>query len=376
MASLKSHSKNDSLPQIKKVIIMIVPFRIDPSSFKSELHEIYPTQEKRNHEDIIDCWSKNGLLIYNGASLDKSFLFSYVKNLPTDLRKNWELAFQNLPRIRCKNQLWDGHLTKINLKSIEEISSLAIIQEENALNEFGILENDFSIMLATSSGNCEILKFPYVTRSVLLKNYKNLLNSHIKQKESFEKIWTERFHWLAAAENINHISVLDRYLLQNTFENTGRNEISGCERFLNYINQSATSKKYIKIYTSWGQNKRKSDYEDFLENVFIENIVSTLKSTPGNNIRKITLEILSHGDFKEKNHARHIRFEDFIWDIDKGMSCLHGSTTCKEELTTSFKSGKEVSIEYKEKEEHLSRKNKKTGSHAFYEISSTGFVKN
>jgi hypothetical protein len=353
---------------------MIVPFRIDPSSFKSELHEFYPTQEKRNHEDIIECWSKNGLLIYNGISIEKSFLFNYVKALPTDLRKNWELALQNLPRIKCKNELWDGHLSKKNLKSIDENSSLAIIQEDKALDEFGILDNDFSIILPTNTGTCEVLKFPYITRSVLLKNYKNLLNSHIKQKESFEKIWLERFHWLAAAENINHISVIDRYLLPNSLDTTS-NEISGCERFLNFINRSATSKKYIKIYTSWGQNKRKSDYDNFLENIFIEKLVSNLKSTNGNNIRKITLEILNHGDFKEKNHARHIRFEDFIWDIDKGMSCLHGSTSCKEELTTSFKSGKEISIEYKEKEEYLSRKNKKFGNHAYYEISSSGFVK-
>ena len=312
--------------------------------------------------------------LYNGININESFLINNIKKLPTDLRKNWELAILKLPRIKSKNDNWDGCLSKINILDFLENSSIAIIQEDTASKEFDIPEKDYSLIFPTKAGSCEVLKFPYVTRSKILQCTKDLYNSHIEIKEPFNKIWLERFHWLSAAENINHISIIDRYALQNSFENTQANEISGIDRFINLLNRSATSKKYIRLFTSWGSNRRE-DYGDWVENIFIEKLVNSLRSHLGNQIREISLEILKNSDFSTENHDRHIRFEDYVWDIGKGLYCLHGSVYCKEKISTSFKSGLTLSKEYKLKEDNLSRKNKRNGHHLLYKISSTGFTK-
>jgi hypothetical protein len=354
---------------------MIIPLRIDPASFKDDLYELFPNQERRNHDDFLEIWERNGLLVYNGINIQQSYLYDNIKKLPTDLRKSWELALLNLPRIKNDKSNWDGIISKKNISIFSESNSIAIIQQDLALKEFEISENDYSKILLTEAGNCEILKFPFITRSEILKSSKDLYNSHIEIKEPFEKIWLERFHWLSAAENINHIAIVDRYALQNAFENTDKNEISGSERFVNLLNRSSTSKKYLRIFTSWGNGKNKEDYGDWFENIFITNLVKILKSQLGNQIREISLEILKNNDFIAENHDRHIRFDNYIWDIGKGLYCLHGSSCCKEKIAIAFKSGLNLAKEYKLKEEYLHNKNKRKGSHVLYKITSTGFQK-
>jgi len=353
---------------------MIVPFRIDPASFIADLHDLFPSQERRSHEDLLEIWERNGLLVYNGNEINQSYLLQNIKNLPADLRKNWELAIMKLPRIKSKNTNWDGCVSKKNVLTFLENPSIVIIQEDLAVKEFDIPEKEYSLIVKTSTGNIEVLKFPFISRSEVFKKSKLLYNSHINTKEPFEKIWMERFHWLSAAENVHHVSVIDRYALQNSFEKVNNNEICGSERFIKLLNRSATSKKYLRLYTSWGL-KRREEYGDWVEQVYLDKLVNSLKSRLGNHIREITLEILKSSQFTDEHHDRHVRFEEYIWDIGKGLYCLQGSTVCKEKMTTAYKSGIELAKEYKLKEADLSRKNTKTGNNMLYKITSNGFQK-
>jgi hypothetical protein len=199
-------------------------------------------------------------------------------------------------------------------------------------------------------------------------------------KESFKSIWQERFHWLAAAENINHVTIMDRYAQVNCCQNTAPNSISGLERFLSFLTDSATSRKNVTLFCSWGRPS--SDSTNGVQvntatyrNTAREKFLSLLEGCVRNNgrITSLIIHLLDDHAFKQFSHARHVRFGDYVWDLDKGLECFQGNTFCEQTLTATFKAGKVIAEEYKSKENIL--KNIKSKSHETYEMSSlTGTV--
>jgi len=347
---------------------MLMPFRVDPESFKSILHELFKAQEMKNHDELLKNWRNFGLLIYNGRSIEVSSLKKKICTLPPDLRKNWEIAFLKFPRLNCQNTEWNGELSIENFELINESPSIAIVQDDDSDKRFNIPLDEFSKVIKIKSGDCEILKFSFVSQSQMFQNKDKVAASHIPKEVTFEKIWDDRFLWLSKAENIHLVTVFDRFALQNALE-IPSNQKSGIVRFIEFLNESATSKKYITIYTGWGHSKTHSDWAVDLKQKLLDRLVKQL-ARQNSFIKEITLEIFYDRDFKDNDgHDRHIRFDNYVWDIGKGISIFEGIKFSKELTTASFKN--EVVQEYKQKEMNLKNLSNKR-SHKTFKISSIG----
>jgi hypothetical protein len=358
---------------------MLIPFEVDCDDLSAINCDSIGLRKKDIHGDLLNIWKRIGVLVYNGASFQHSELVKVIHKLPPEVSGLWMAALDTLPRLKAQNPHWDGRVSKTEATSLESDRPIVrIIDETRAYIEFDVPADEDSLLIPP--GNLEIVKLPFCSRSAIFLNAVERSGSHMLAKESFKAIWQERFHWLAAAENINHVAIMDRYAQVNCCLNADPHSKSGLERFLSFLNNSATSRKNVTLFCSWGRPSNDSTQGVQVNTAAYRNTVrkkflSLLESCVRNNgrITNLIIHLLEDNAFKQFSHARHVRFGDYVWDLDKGLECFQGNAFCEQTLTATFKAGKVIAEEYKSKENTL--KNIRSKSHEIYEISAlTGIV--
>ncbi len=344
---------------------MLIPFEIDTESFETREGMPINPDVKVLHDNFLNMWLRCGILTYNGKNFCDSKLSSAIDAMPISLKKKWQAAISEYPIIKSSLSGWNGDISKEILSDIKEKPSVLIVEETKAYVDFEVPENDYSKI--DKVNNIEVVKFKFSTQSEFFKHAQDKSYSHFKKSEPFELIWKERFHWLAASENIRHISIVDRYAMINHLEWDSRHGISGLERFIRSLNTSATSKKYLKLFTSWSKDYSKYPNKEKTILSFIDSIKEIMEKIPNKKIFKISIHVLHDGDLGKDSHDRHIRFGNmYIWDLGKGLSCFDGNTCCNENLTATFKTGLDVTNEYITKE--LALEENRGRSHEKHEI--------
>jgi hypothetical protein len=343
---------------------MLIPFEIDTESLETKAGPINP-DIKVLHDNFLDIWLRCGILAYNGNKFCDSKLSSAIDEMPIALKNKWRTAISEYPIIKSSLSDWDGGISKDIICNIKEKPSVLIVEETKAFVDFEVPEDDYSKV--DKVNNVEVVKFKFSTQSEFFKLAKNKSYSHFKKSEPFEQIWKDRFHWLAASENIINVSIVDRFAMINHLEWDHRKGISGLERFIRSLNSSATSKKYLKLFTSWGKDQSRYSNKDGVISDFSGSIKEIIEKIPNKKISKIFIHILRDHDFGIDSHDRHIRFgKAYIWDLGKGLACFDGNTCCNAKLTATFKAGIDVTNEYIAKENALEKNNDR--SHKKFEI--------
>jgi hypothetical protein len=328
---------------------MLIPFEIDTESFETKEGMQINPDVKMLHENFLNMWLRCGILTYNGKNFCDSKLSSAIDAMPITLKKKWQAAISEYPRIKSSLLDWNGDISKEILCNIKEKPSVLIVEETKAYVDFEVPENDYSKI--DKVNNIEVVKFKFCTQSEFFKQAQDKSYSHFEKSEPFDLIWKERFHWLAASENIRHISIVDRFAMINHLAWDSRDGISGLERFIRSLNTSATSKKYLKLFTSWSKDCSTYQNKEKIILSFIDSINEIMEKIPSKKIFKISIHVLHDGDFGKDSHDRHIRFGNmYIWDLGKGLACFDGNTCCNEKLTATFKTGLNIANEYIAKE--------------------------
>ena len=276
----------------------------------------------------------------------------FLRTDSISLKSMWQEAIGSYPLIRSSYQEWDGDVNTGLLSNIKDRPSVLVVEETKAYVDFGVPEDAYS--MTNHEESIEVVKFKYSNHSEFFKSAQLKSNSHFEKSESFGTIWSQRFHWLIAAENIPHICILDRFAMLNHLGWDSRQGISGLERFIRQTSNSARSKKIIKIFTSWGKENQKLNGRDELLRSFKESLESIIRYIPNNKINRIIVHILHDTDFQKIAHDRHIRFGNMhVLELGKGLSCLNGNTHCTEKLSATLKTGITIANEYKAKETSL-----------------------
>lgn len=349
---------------------MSVPFEIDIDSFDFPKGKPLDLDTKISHENLLNSWLKSGVLLYNGNELSDSLLFKIINSLPQSVKKDWQEAIKHYPRVQSSLATWNGQINKDLIIKIPEKPAVLIVEETKALVDFEINEEQPSKVDLINQ--TEIVKFKYSSQSEYFRLDQNISISHIKKSDDFSKVWRERFHWLAASENITKVAILDRYAMLNHLEwlKKPRNGTSGLERFLRLLDTSSTSKKYVKLLTAWSSNKADFSFQNQFYQEFTNSITDIYMRLPKKKISKIIVHILSGSDFSE-THDRHIRFGDFhIWDLGKGLSCFEGNAHVIQETTSALKADLNIAKEYLAKE--ITLESIKNRFHQKFEVDSSG----
>ncbi len=333
-------------------LIVLIPFEIDTEALDTKSANTLSLDLKSKHDELLRMWLKAGVLTYNGKNFNDSKFFKSVNTLPISVRKIWEEAIKYYPRIKSASTNWNGDIDQTTISSINEKPSVLVVEETKAVVDFNVSLDEYSMVDETKE--LEIVKFPFASGSVFFKKSEEKSLSHFKKSESFEKIWKERFHWLTASENIKNIAIVDRYVMINHLKWDCSQGKSGLHRFLLLLDKSATSNKNIKLFSGWGSSASELANKNEHEEQFIKGLTEILENLPNKKISSITLHLLHNKDIGDESHSRHIRFGDFhVWELDKGLACFDGNTCCRQKLAATFKSGKNVTQEFIEKELEL-----------------------
>lgn len=320
---------------------MPVPLKIDDKIFA--YNKSWGSLEfLQKHKNILETWRQSGVLIYAGKDLKDCALVKslakHAKRLPCDVRKLWQDAILRYPRLRSTDTAWSGEIS-LNFSSLgPEAPSILVVDDDKAASEFGVI--GFSEFF--DSGNIEVVRMSACEQSVLLQRDKALSGKSIKKGESFQQIWDSRFKWLVAAENTSQIFICDRYALTNSpvwaKDKYHSKRVSGLERFLLQVANTATTYKYISLITAWPDrhdrygrrltsNERAqlmSDFKGFLQ--------SRLPVGASRKIKSIDVFMKNSSDFPD-DHARHVRFDQsYVWWLDKGLVMLDGFNSPENEI--------------------------------------------
>jgi hypothetical protein len=343
---------------------MLIPIEFDLACFTTDRDRKVGIHEIGLHQDLLEVLLHCGVLVYSGDSFHDSPLIQRIYQLPVELRKSWELALQNCARFRSSNRQWDGAINIENPHSHCENPTLAIVCDHTAVCETRDGQTRYSLIKNTATGDVEIIGMDFVRRSQLLTKFKVTCGALIVEGNDLNSVWNERFLWLVRAENIKNVSIVDSWALLNSpaLRNIPPAEICGSQRFIKNLAREAAGEKYLKIYTSWGdqseslskpERKRAAlDYARLLN--------QELEQRDNKNIKEVEIIILNQKEFRRCYHDRYVRFGDFIWDIGNGLQCFEGERQCKKRVQASFKAGKLIAKDYKDSEQVLKQSNNRT----------------
>ena len=296
---------------------MLVPFAIDAESLAPENGEKV-SAVRSSHHDLLKVWRELGLLVHDSGQFQGSRLETAVMNLPPYLRPLWLEVLERAPR-SALGGTWDGTLTPDSLKPLSSTTRLGLLDDAHAYVNFGLEEDaaEDEIGLQVEGEVFNICRLQAANRASAFQTAAKLAKLEIRQGETYEEIWNGRIRPLAQAQ-IKTVCVVDRYAVTRHFR-CEKHVLSGVERFIRLLESTATSARYLTIYSAWTEeigDMKMDDVVDEFREVFRRNA--------GDKIKEIKIVMIGNTEFGAESHGRFIRFGDYAWVIDTGLDVFEG----------------------------------------------------
>lgn len=309
---------------------MLIPFVIDVDGLKSDPgEEVFQTRAA--HERVIDMWLQRGLLIVDEREDGESELLEVIERLPQKLRNYWLEAWKNSLHLSVKG--WDGVVTRDRLERLCAIDAdgthqlrLAVVDDVRALEDFDLDEEELETAVCIGEGTeITVSRMSSVDRSRPIRELEELASRDVERGESWKKIWEERFEILIEAPGLVYVNVVDRYALAGLWS-APQSRLSGLERFLKLVKDSAKEKRYVKIFSAITRDMGPlalSEIEDELR--------KRCSYLSGGRLKKIDFYLLSDGEFGNISHDRFVRFggkagAGYVWDLGCGLEIFEAET--------------------------------------------------
>lgn len=307
---------------------MLAPFVIDADSLAPDPGWT-PAQLRNCHQSLLDIWKRIGLLIHDADAFETCRLNQAVQQLPQKIRPLWHEMLKHAPLRACGNK-WDGSVSRSNVAMLCNMVSVAIVDDTRAEVEFDFLEDD----LSRPAPDAPTLEVCRLLAAAQAKNFQQALDqsaAHIEQGDKFNDIWSLRFHALASAP-IKRVIVVDRYAMSQHF-NCPQTQLSGLERFLRLLDQSAQGPRYVSLFTAWTAELGRKTLDDV--EVELRRVMS--KFYP-KQIKRLKVVMAPNVIFSHMAHDRFFRFESYVWDIGLGLKVFEGAFAA-ERSSAIFKTG-------------------------------------
>ena len=325
---------------------MLVPFVIDAESLAPDPGWT-PAQLLICHQSLLDMWQCIGILKHDADSFETSCLNKAIQQLPQKIRPLWHAVLGRDPRLllACGNG-WDGNVTPNNIKQLDGVAQVALVDDTRAEVDFGLAEEVLSSP-AQGVSNVEICRILAVAHAKTFQDALARAATHIEPRETFKEIWAERFQSLACAP-IKRVVIVDRFAIGQLF-NPPRQQLAGLDRFLRLLDADASGSRHVTLYSSWADLSRATGMDEIEAELKL--LISRSRLRRGT-IKQLKVVMLPNPVFGDVAHDRFVRFERLVWDIGLGLKVFEGAFAV-ERSSATFKADRIAVDGYKKVEQEL-----------------------
>ena len=304
---------------------MLVQFAIETEAINNSAT---PAHVKR----FLERWERLGILVYPRRG--DTTVAKTIQNLAPVPRKHWQATWARVIKNNGRAFRYaPNNGVKFDWERIDSPDALAASSTEF---EVAILEETRAGVLEIPDGESrcygevEGIRLWDIDISAKFSQSEILSSAPIAIGESTKDIWSQRFQKLAAFSR--DVVVVDQYAARY-------NNIDGILRLLRYLDRDATSCRAI-VYSSLDSYGGGS-----------QSIEARIKAEAarfsGNGIRSVRVHLLDESDFKTYAHDRHIRFDNSVVRIGRGIRIFESSTV-KEATDVDLYTLKPGTLEQKE----------------------------
>ena len=271
--------------------------------FAIETEAINKSATRAQIKRLVDNWERFGILVYPRRW--DTAIACIIAKLPPVPRKYWqstwaEVVKNNGRTLRCVPSDgvvfdWKGIDTQDALDTASGEFDVAILEETRAV-VLGIPDGE-----SRCFGQVEGIRLSDIDISKKFSYSETLSSTPIGIGESISHIWSQRFQRLAAYSR--EIVVVDQYVARGS-------NVDGMLCLMRLLDRDATDCR-LTVYSSLDQYGKPECIE--------ARIRATTAKFAGNGIGKVSVRLFDESDFKKYAHDRHIRFDNSVVRIGRGM---------------------------------------------------------
>ena len=284
---------------------MLVQFAIETAAIDNSAT---PAHIKR----LLDHWERFGILVYPRRG--DPALANTISGLAPTARKHWKTAWATAAKNNGNAYRWirgDGPGFEWNkldtpeaLASVHREFELAVLEESRA--------DDLEVPVGESRrcGKVEGVRLRDFDVSEEFSKSRTLGSAPIDPGDSINDIWNARFRRCAA--HSTQVVVVDQYAVRN-------HNLVGILRLLTLLDGDARRCRVI-IYSCLGGNGRAARRVE-------RRIRATAGGLSGTGVASVDVQLLREEEFRRYAHDRHLRFDNGVFFIGRGLRVFNYRTT-------------------------------------------------
>ena len=279
--------------------------------FAIEAEAINDSATRAHAKQLVDSWERFGILVYPRRG-DTVIAKTIAKLAPVP-RKHWQSAWEKVVKNNGRAFRygsidgfvfdWDGIDTPEALAASSNKFEVAILEETRAaVLEIPDGESRFY-------GQVEGIRLWDIDISEKFSCSEKLSSTPIGIGECIRGVWEQRFQRLAAYSR--EIVVVDQYAVRH-------NNIEGIFRLLRFLDRD-TKNCQVTVYSSPDSSV------DAAQSIETQ-IRAEIGKFSGNGIGSVEVHLFDESDFKKHAHDRHIRFDNNVVRIGRGLRIFEHPT--------------------------------------------------
>ena len=269
---------------------------------------------------LLDCWERFGILVYPRRG--DAAIPNAISKLEPAPRKYWQLTWEKVIKNNARSfrsVASDGAV--FDWERIDTPDALAASANEF---EVAVLEETRAVVLEIPDGESkcygqvEGMRLRDIDISERFSRSEALSSAPINIGDSITDVWNQRLQQLAAYSR--EVVVVDQYA-------TRVNNISGVLRLLRFLERDARHCQ-VTIYSSHDTSGGGPKSVEAL-------IRAETTRFSGNGIGSVSVYFIDQSDFGKYAHDRHLRFDNSVVRIGRGMRVFEHPTV-KEATDVDF----------------------------------------
>ena len=276
---------------------MLVQFAIETEAIDNSAR---PAHIKR----LLDQWERFGILVYPRRG--DPALANTISGLAPTARKLWKTTWAMVVKNNGNAYKWvRRHGPAFEWNKVDSPEALASAHHEF---EVAVLEESRAAALEVPDGESrrcgkvEGIRLRDVDVSLEFSKSKTLSSASIDIGDTIQDIWSSRFRRFAA--HSKQVVVVDPYAVRN-------NNLDGILRLLRLLDRDARRCR-VTIYSCLGGKGGGAGRVE-------RRIKAAAAGLGGRGVASVGVRLFRVKDFKRYAHDRHLRFDNGVFDIGRGM---------------------------------------------------------